>query len=88
MPDSETECVVKRTRYVPFLDKDTYRISFRRGQHRGPKSLCEFLCARAIRAEMDPTAPIVPVIQLHGTPDLNQVEEMIQEWAQAGSRSS
>jgi hypothetical protein len=88
MPDSETECVVKRTRYVPFLDKDTYRITFRRGQHRGPKSLCDFLCARAIRAEMDTTSRIVPVIQLHGVPDLNQVEAIVLEWAQARSRSS
>jgi hypothetical protein len=88
MPDSETECVVKRTRYVPFLDKDTYRITFRRGQQRGPKSLCDFLCARDIRAEMDSTAPIVPVIQLHGVPDLNQVEALVQEWAQTRDRSS
>jgi hypothetical protein len=83
MADSETECVVKRTRYVPFLDKDMYRISFRRGEKRGPSSLCEFLLSRGIRAAIDPTAPIVPVIQLHGVTDLNQVETLIQEWAQA-----
>jgi hypothetical protein len=82
MPDSETECVVKRTRYVPFLDKDTYRITFRRGQHLGPKSLCDLLCSRDISAEMDSTAKIVRVIRLHGVPDLNQVEALIQEWAQ------
>jgi hypothetical protein len=83
MRDSETECVVKRTRYVPFLDKDAYRITFRRGQQRGPSSLCEFLRSRGIRAEIDATAPIVPVIQLHGAPDLNHVETLVHEWAQA-----
>ena len=39
-------------------------------------------------AEMDSTAKIVPVIQLHGSPDLDQVEALLQEWAQTRSRSS
>jgi hypothetical protein len=71
----------------PFLHRPTLHISFgplkddlAKAQ---PASLCDFLTRRGVRAEVVEEVPTMPDVQLHGLPDLDLIQALIDHW-QAG----
>ena len=73
----------------PFLHRPTLHISFgplkddlAKAQ---PASLCNFLTRHGVRAEVVEEVPSMPDVQLHGLPDLDRVQGLIDDWQTGGS---